>query len=258
MRARLVASGIENGVATVTLDRPERHNALIPELLEDLRSAISNAASGDVFALVLTGAGRSFSTGGDIAAFGEAQNKPGGIGAYAERIVGLLNGAILDLLDFPAPVLARVNGPVTGGSVGLVLASDIVLMSETAFLQSYYVEVGFAPDGGWTAMLPERIGAARAVAVQALNRRIEAREALGLGLATEVVAPDALDAAVSRTVGTLRTKERKSLTAARRLVWDAARRAAVAARLEAEREAFRALVGRLEVAERMKAFVEKR
>ncbi|MCT8972741.1 enoyl-CoA hydratase/isomerase family protein [Microbaculum marinisediminis] len=258
MRAALVTIDIADGVATVTLDRPERHNALIPELLEDLRWAIAEARKHDVFALVLAGAGQSFSTGGDIGGFLASCETSGGIGAYAERIVGLLNAAILDLLDFPFPVVARLNGPVTGGSIGLVLAGDIVLMSEAAFLQSYYVEVGFAPDGGWTAMLPERIGPARAVAIQALNRRIEAPEALALGLASEVVAEDALDAAVSRTIETLRTKERHSLSATRRLVWDEARRAAIAARLEAEKDTFCALVGRPDVANRMRAFVDRR
>jgi 2-(1,2-epoxy-1,2-dihydrophenyl)acetyl-CoA isomerase len=258
MRAPLVSLSVDEGVATVTLDRAERHNALVPELLEDLRSAIAKAAASDVFALVLTGAGRSFSTGGDVAAFVEAHAKPGGIGAYAERIVGILNGAILDLLDFPVPVIARVNGPVTGGTVGLVLACDIVLMSETAFLQSYYVEVGFAPDGGWTAMLPERIGASRAIAIQALNGRIEAWEAHDLGLATQVVAAGALDAAVADVLANLRAKDRMSLMATRRLVWDEARRATVAARLEAERTAFRDLVDRPDVAERMKRFVDRR
>jgi 2-(1,2-epoxy-1,2-dihydrophenyl)acetyl-CoA isomerase len=258
MTKPLVSLDIADEVATITLDRPERHNALIPELLEDLRAGIADAAKADIFALVLTGAGRSFSTGGDVGAFLEAGESAEGIESYARRIVGLLNGAILSLIDFPAPVVARLNGPVTGGSLGLVLASDIVVMSEAAFLQSYYVEVGFAPDGGWTAMLPERIGAARAVAIQALNRRIEAGEALDLGLATRVVAPDGLDAAVAETIETLRGKERESLKATRRLVWTAARRDTIATRLEAERTAFCALVGRGEVADRMRTFTERR
>lgn len=258
MGAPLVSLDIADQVATITLDRPERHNALVPELLEELLSAIGSASKGDVFALVLTGAGRSFSTGGDIGAFQEARESAEGIEAYADRIVELLNDTILALVDCPVPVIARVNGPVTGGSLGLVLAADIVVMSEAAFLQSYYVEVGFAPDGGWTAMLPERIGAARAVEIQALNRRIEAHEARELGLATRVVAPDALDAPVSEVIETLRAKDKKSLEATRRLVWDEARRTSVAARLNAERAAFCDLVGRAEVSSRMMSFVSRR
>ena len=258
MRASLVSLDIADQVATITLDRPERHNALVPELLEDLLSAIETASEGDVFALVLTGAGRSFSTGGDIGAFQAAREGEEGIEAYAERIVGLLNDTILALVDCPVPVIARVNGPMTGGSLGLVLAADIVVMSEAAFLQSYYVEVGFAPDGGWTAMLPELIGAARAVEIRALNRRVDAHEAQELGLAIRVVAPDTLDAAVAVVIETLRGKDRKSLEVTRRLVWDETRRAAVATRLNAERAEFFELVGRAEVSERMMSFVSRR
>lgn len=258
MRAPLVSLDIADQVATITLDRPARHNALVPELLEDLLAAIKTGSQADVVALVLTGAGRSFSTGGDIGAFQAARESAEGIEAYAERIVGLLNDTILALVDFPVPVIARLNGPVTGGSLGLLLAADIVLMSEAAFLQSYYVEVGFAPDGGWTAMLPDRIGAARAVEIQAVNRRIDAHEARELGLATRVVASDALDAAVSEVIETLRAKDKKSLEATRRLVWDETRRATIATRLEAERTAFCDLVGRAEVSSDMKSFVARR
>jgi 2-(1,2-epoxy-1,2-dihydrophenyl)acetyl-CoA isomerase len=258
MSAPSACLGVEDGVATITLNRPERHNALVPELLEDLRVALARAAAFDIMALILTGAGRSFSTGGDIAGFLKACDRPGGIAGYADRIVGLLNAAILDLLAFPVPVIARVNGAVTGGAVGLVLSSDIVLMAETAFIQPYYGEVGFAPDGGWTALLPERIGPARAIAAQALNQRIDAQAALELGLATRLSQPERLDEAVGETIATLRGMDRKSLSASRRLVWDESRRAAVAARLEAERVAFCDLVGRPEVLERMRAFTRRR
>jgi 2-(1,2-epoxy-1,2-dihydrophenyl)acetyl-CoA isomerase len=258
MSRPLVSLDIADQVATITFDRPKRHNALVPELLDDLLSAVRTASESDVIALVLTGAGRSFSTGGDIGGFCDAAEGPEGIEAYADRIVGLLNDTILALVDCPVPVIARVNGPVTGGSLGLVLAADIVLMSETAFMQSYYVEVGFAPDGGWTAMLPERIGPARAVEIQALNRRIAARDALELGLATRVVAPDSLDATVSEVIETLRAKDKKSLETTRRLVWDETRRAMIADRLDAERAAFCELVGRAEVSSRMKSFVARR
>lgn len=257
MSASRATLRIADGVATITLNRPERHNALVPDLLEDLRTSIARAADADIGVLVLTGAGRSFSTGGDIAGFLAARDSREGIAGYAGRIVGLLNEAILDLIGFKAPVVAAVNGPVTGGSAGLVFAADIVLMSEAAFLQPYYGEVGFAPDGGWTALLPDRIGAARAIEVQALNRRIDARTAVDLGLATRVVSADAMDAAVAETVAAICAKEPRSLAAARRLVWDEPCRALLAARLEAERTAFVDLVGREEVAGRMRTFVAR-
>jgi len=257
MAAPLALLDIADGVATITLNRPERHNALVPELLDDLIAAVRAASEADICALVLTGAGRSFSTGGDVAAFLEESGSDAGLHDYADRIVGRLNEAILALIDCPVPVIAAVNGPVTGGSAGLMFAADIVLMSEQAFLQPYYVEVGFAPDGGWTALLPERIGAARAVAIQALNRRIDAAEAKALGLASDVVAPERLGIAVADVCETLRGKERGSLSATRRLVRDPARRSDIAERLEAERAAFCDLVCRTDVRNRMNKFVAR-
>jgi 2-(1,2-epoxy-1,2-dihydrophenyl)acetyl-CoA isomerase len=139
-----------------------------------------------------------------------------------------------------------------------MFASDIVLMSESAFLQPYYVEVGFAPDGGWTALLPDHVGPTRAVEIQTLNRRIGPAEAQTLGLVTRSV-PDAhLGQAVTETVAVLRSNESASLSATRRLIWDDRRRATVTVRLEAERAAFVAMVDRCEVIERMQAFVARR
>lgn len=258
MSASLVSLTLDDGTAAITLDRPERHNALVPALLDDLLAAIEAARSQDVFALTLTGRGRSFSTGGDIAGFLAARTDTAdtaGITAYAGTLVAKLNDAILALAAFPAPVIAAVNGPVTGGSTGLVLAADIVLMTEDAFLQPYYVDVGFAPDGGWTALLPERIGAARAARIQMLNERIDAETAHNLGLADRVVARDRLPHAIAETLETLRAKEPTSLRTTRGLIWSARRREALRRDLEAERQAFLGLIGRDCVAERMRAFL---
>jgi len=257
MSVSLVSLTLDDGTAAITLDRPERHNALVPALLDDLLAAIEAARSADIFALTLTGRGRSFSTGGDIAGFLAAQTETAGIAAYAGPLVGKLNDAILALAAFPAPVIAAVNGPVTGGSTGLVLAADIVLMAEDAFLQPYYVDVGFAPDGGWTALLPERIGTARAARIQMLNERIGAETALDLGLADRVVASDRLPDAIAETLETLRAKEPTSLRATRGLIWNAHRREALRRDLEAERQAFLDLIGRDCVAERMRAFLDR-
>ncbi|WP_018699506.1 enoyl-CoA hydratase/isomerase family protein [Amorphus coralli] len=245
-------------VATLTLDRQGRHNALVPDLLDDLVAGIGAARVEGARALVLAGAGRSFSTGGDVGAFLDHADRAETLDAYAARTVGTLNTAILALLAFPAPVIARLHGPVTGGSVGLVLAADLVAMAPEAFIQPYYSEVGFAPDGGWTALLPDRVGAAAAMAIQALNRRIDAAEAVRLGLATTAVASDGIDPVIDGWLDALASKSAETLAATRRLVWDEARLAGVAKRLEAEERAFRALVGRPETIERMRTFTSRR
>lgn len=245
----------ERSIARITLDRPARHNALVPELVAKLNRDIAAAASASPRALVLTGAGRSFSTGGDIRGFLDHAGDADALRAYAHDLVGALNEAILALLRFPAPVIARVNGPVTGGSVGLVLAADLVAMSETAFIQPYYAEVGFCPDGGWTALMPERAGTAKALDAQYLNRRILPAEAVSLGLATQVAAPDALDAVVDGWCAEMAQKSFATLAVARARIWDEERIAAVARRLAAERHHFVELVAQPDTIARMRSFV---
>jgi len=180
MTAALVRHRQENGIATLTLNRPERHNALVPELLDGLRDALARCREERPAALILDAEGRSFSSGGDVAAFYEIPRRERRV--YAGRVVGGLNAAMLDLLRLPVPTVAAVHGLVSGGSVGLVLACDIAVAGPRAHFAPWYTAVGFSPDGGWTALMPERIGRGRALDVQLSNRRIEAREALDLGL----------------------------------------------------------------------------
>jgi 2-(1,2-epoxy-1,2-dihydrophenyl)acetyl-CoA isomerase len=241
-------------IATVTLARPDRHNALIPDLLEALNHALDEARRHAPRLLVLAAEGRSFSTGGDLAAFAampRGQRRP-----YADRLIGLLNDAILKLVDHPAPVLARIHGPVTGGSVGLMLGADIVVMAETAFVQPYYADVGFAPDGGWTVLMPERIGIARTAAILHANRRILPDEALRLGLADEITPPGDLDSTIARWSGHLLDKRAPSLAANRRLLNPPERRARIAAGLEAERAAFLDLIETDDAEQGMQRFLE--
>ncbi|WP_349371550.1 enoyl-CoA hydratase/isomerase family protein [Salinarimonas sp.] len=256
---RLATLAIDGPAARVTLARPQRHNALVPELLADLRAALAEACASPARTIVLAGEGRSFSTGGDVGAFRDAAARgEAALRAYAGEIVGLLNAAILDLVAAPVPVIASVRGAVTGGAAGLVLAADLVALADDAFLQPWYGAVGFAPDGGWTALLPERIGPQRALGAQAVNARIAAPDALRLGLADAVTPAAALEDTVSAWLAAIAEQDRETLRAARRLVWDDARRAALALRLEAERQAFLALVVRPETRAGMEAFLARR
>lgn len=255
MAEPLVLTGVADRVATVTLNRPERHNALVPELLAALNGALDSLATDDPVALVLTGAGRSFSTGGDVAAF--AALPRGERRAYADGLVGALNAAILKLIDLPCPVVCRLHGPVTGGSCGLVFASDLIAMAPRAFLQPYYVDVGFAPDGGWTALLPERIGAARAGAIQLLNRRIGPEETVSLGLAQTVEPEDMLDDVIGGWLDLLRAKVPASLRATRALLLAPERRQAIADGLERERARFLALIESAETEAGMARFLAR-
>jgi len=230
----LVQTVERDGIVTLTLNRPERHNALVPELTAALNAALVHAASARPVALVLRGNGRSFSSGGDVGQFYATPR--GQRRAYAAELVGGLNDAILALLDMPCPTVAVVHGMVTGGSAGLALACDIAVGGARASFAPWYTVVGFSPDGGWTALMPERIGRARALDVQLLNRRIDADEAHRLGLLQYLAAEDALEAAVDGILQTLARAKPASVRSTLALLRPARDR--VASALEAERQQF--------------------
>lgn len=181
----LVRRHDEGSVAVLTLNRPDRHNALVPSLLDALRSAIADVAADDsVRCLVLTAGGRSFSTGGDVAEF--ARYTGDELIEYARRVVGALHDTVMELLALDVPYVPAVHGAVTGGSLGLVLPGDVVVAGPGATFAPWYVHVGFSPDGGWTALLPRRVGHGRAAAWQVTNRTVDAATAAQWGLVDEV------------------------------------------------------------------------
>jgi enoyl-CoA hydratase/carnithine racemase len=177
-------------VAVLTLNRAERHNSLVPGFLAETLAAIETAgAQPDVRAVVLQANGRSFSTGGDVRGFYEHLHD---LETYAGETVGLLNQVILAMIKLPVPIVAAVHGIVTGGSLGLLLGSDVVLVAPEASFTPYYSVVGFSPDGGWTALLPSIVGWKRAAEVLMRNQTITADQAVAWGLASHVVPADSI------------------------------------------------------------------
>lgn len=191
-----VRCSIEGPNAIITLNCPERHNSLITELMEAFLHALHQVrlAAGDITSLVLRAEGANFSIGGDVQKFYDMGT---GRVDYALRLLAMLNRTIIEMIELPIPIITRVQGMVTGGSFGFILASDLVAVSETTFFSPYYTDVGFAPDGGWSGLLPHRIGEQRAREVLLLNRKISAREALEWGLVNAVLPEGALDRQVS-------------------------------------------------------------
>lgn len=238
MSAPLVRLVREGGVARITLARPGMQNALVPELLDDFLDACARVAASDARAVLLAAMGSSFSIGGDMRRFAAA-HREGGVAAYAHELVGRLNAALLALIDLPQPVVTAVHGLVTGGSLGLLLASDLVLMAPAVLIKAHYVSAGFAPDGGWTALLPALIGPRRAAQALYLNRTIQADEAVAWGLANEVVPAESLPAYAFAMAARLAGRPAGTLQHAKRRLWD---REAIARGLEDERRRFVALV----------------
>ena len=229
----LILLNIEDSVATITLNRPERHNSLIPELLTQLLAALDEVeANAQVRVVVLRANGRSFSTGGDVKAF---YLQRANLETYAQEVVGLLNKAILRILNLSVPLITAVHGIVTGGSLGFLLASDIVIATPNVTIQPWYAAVGFSPDGGWTAILPDLIGKQRAAEWLLLDKQVDAETAVSWGLINKIVAPDALEQEIETMTTRLAAMKLGSLHRTKTLLSDHEK---IAQRLEHERSEF--------------------
>lgn len=251
--AALVLTAREGPIASLTLNRPARHNSLIPELLEELLAGLEGIqADPQVRAVVLGANGRSFSTGGDVLGFYEHLDS---IAAYADRLLGLLNEAIQAMLSLRVPVVAAVHGMVTGGSLGLVLGADIVLVTPQASFTPYYGVVGFSPDGGWTALLPHLIGTKRVAEALMTNHTLTAEEAVFWGLANRLVPGDEIHSQAYSTAQQVAAMKPGSLRSVRELLgWDPGD---VRQRLDAERIAFVKQIQSPEARQGMRDFLGK-
>ena len=186
---------VEDGVATVTLSRPEKLNALTFEVYADLRDLLGELPHrGDVRVLVLTGAGRGFCSGGDVEEIiGELQRMP-----VADLLAFTrMSGAVVRAMrDSPLPIVAAVNGVAAGAGSVLALASDLRLLARSATFAFLFTRVGLAgADMGSAYLLPRLVGLGRATELLVLGERITAERALEIGLATQVVGDDDLAAA---------------------------------------------------------------
>jgi 2-(1,2-epoxy-1,2-dihydrophenyl)acetyl-CoA isomerase len=251
--ANLVLLETHNHIATLTLNRPERHNSLVPELLCEMLTALASLRGQmDLRAVILQANGRSFSTGGDVQAFYDRRNQSE---AYAREIVGSLNQVIVAMVELPAPIVAAVHGIVTGGSIGLVLASDMALVAPEASFTPYYCVVGFSPDGGWTAMLPEVIGRKRAAEVLMLNKTISAEQAVAWGIAQRVVPSTEMRDQARTVADAIAQKKAASIQRTKRLLWSDVD--TLTARLDAERQSFVQQIITAEAQQGMENFMQR-
>jgi 2-(1,2-epoxy-1,2-dihydrophenyl)acetyl-CoA isomerase len=182
---------VEGEIGTLTLDRPDSLNAMSPEMIGELVEAFAWLADlAPLRALIITGAEKAFSAGGDVNWFrtgveSEEIDLPSNVRRGAE----VLHQAIIDLRRIPYPVIAAVNGPAAGAGFSLALACDIRIASEEAFFACAYGRIGASPDGGMTYFLPRVIGPSKALELMLNDPNLSAADALEAGLVSEVVAP---------------------------------------------------------------------
>jgi enoyl-CoA hydratase/carnithine racemase len=190
----LVELSIEQGVAVATLNRPDVRNAISEELRTDFNAVLARVAADDtIVALVLTGKGKSFCAGGDVSAMRERMAQPAGTLARAGWLrQRRLHHMVAGLHELEKPTIAAVNGAAAGLGCDLALCCDFIVASSEAFFTMSYVQRGLIPDGGGMYFLPRRVGLPRAKELIFTARRVPAEEAVQIGMADRVVAPDEL------------------------------------------------------------------
>ena len=241
----------EEGVASLTLNRPEVLNALNAELRTELLSALKSIArDGEVRAVVITGAGRGFCSGADLR---------GGSGERAFRrvLTEEYNPLIEAIRALPKPVIASVNGVAAGAGMSLALAADFVIAVDEARFVPAFQRIGLVPDSGLTRILVRALGRHRAFEILAGERQLTAEAAQEAGLVAAVVSADRLAAATRELAGRLAGGPTLGIGLTKRLV-NAAEDATLAEGLQAE-AALQEVAGRSEDhAEGVAAFTEKR
>lgn len=183
---------VKDHIATLTLNRPDRLNALGGSLRDDLHDAIMrSAADPDVRVMIITGAGKGFCAGGDVKAMNEAKEgrreRP-----LMEKIAPGRDRTLLAMRDAPQPIIAAVNGAAAGAGMNLALGCDIRLASTAAKFSQAFVKRGLHPDWGGTYFLPRVVGMAKAAELIFTGAVIDAAEALRLGIVSQVLAPEEL------------------------------------------------------------------
>ena len=208
----------DSGITTITLNRPEKLNALAGHMRRDLAEALE-AAGGErnVHVVVITGAGRAFCAGGDVAAMAELIERRDA--DEFSRLLGSARRVVTAIRQMTKPVIASVNGPAFGAGFNLALACDLLIASTTATFSESFAKVGLHPDWGGTYFLPRLVTPNKACEMFFLGDAIDAAEAQRLGLVNYVVAPGELEAATRKLAERLRDAPAISLAAAKQAVY---------------------------------------
>jgi len=183
---------MRDSVCVLTLNRPDRLNALTVEVAKDFKAAIAEAIERGARAIVLTGAGRAFSAGGDLREMQEIAKKDGRVEAFFDEPLRLLNDAIVLIRETPVPFIAAVNGVASGGGCNLALACDLVIAAESAKFNQAFIKIGLTPDCGGTFMLPRLVGWKRATELLFTGELVGAKAAAEMGMINSVTPDDEL------------------------------------------------------------------
>jgi 2-(1,2-epoxy-1,2-dihydrophenyl)acetyl-CoA isomerase len=241
----------EGAVQTIVLNRPDVLNAFNSAMHEALAAALKQARADDVRAVVITGAGRGFCVGQDLTEFQDAT------GDIADRLRSSYHPNVLAIRALEKPVIAAVNGAAAGAGLSLACACDIRVASDAAAFVPAFVNIGLVPDSGGTFFIARLLGPARAFEWMTSGRRLTAAEAQAMGLVSEVVEADALDAHVADLAGRLAEMPTRAIGMTKRL-FDRAVESTLEDQLELEAQLQSAATKTSDFREGVNAFLEKR
>ncbi|MEP6924124.1 MAG: enoyl-CoA hydratase-related protein [Pyrinomonadaceae bacterium] len=179
---------LNQGVARITLNRPEALNSLSMQLLKDLQAALEMTADMRARAAVLTGAGRAFCAGGDLREMHQIAQQTGNLAAFFEEPLAAFHGCVNTIREMPIPFVAAVNGVCAGAGTNFALACDVVFAAESASFNEGFVKIGLTPDCGGTYFLPRLVGEKIAAELLMTGDAVTAEQAAKLGMINRVVA----------------------------------------------------------------------
>jgi 2-(1,2-epoxy-1,2-dihydrophenyl)acetyl-CoA isomerase len=183
---------VANGIATVTLNRPEVYNALNDGITYELQDALKKVSKDDAIrVMVLTGAGKAFCSGQDLKAASGQEKR-----SFLDSLHKRYNPIISAMRGLPKPIICRLNGVAAGAGCSIALACDMIVASEEAALIEVFINIGLVPDSGSSYFLPRLVGRAKAFELCSMGNKVKANEALQLGLVNKVAPADELDTIV--------------------------------------------------------------
>jgi 2-(1,2-epoxy-1,2-dihydrophenyl)acetyl-CoA isomerase len=250
--------GVADGVATIELNRPHALNAWNAQFGVDLLDCVRRAASADeVRAVVITGAGRAFSSGADLKDISGGETTENGRPDVYKTLTERYHPIMVGIREMPKPVLASVNGPAVGIGCSLALCCDLIIAAESAYFLLAFVNIGLVPDGGSSLFLPTRIGMARATEMAMLGERIAAPQALDWGIVNRVAADAELPAQTAELAARMAAGPTRSYAGTKRQLnnWLYSR---MGEQLELEAQTQREMAGSDDFLEGAMAFIEKR
>jgi 2-(1,2-epoxy-1,2-dihydrophenyl)acetyl-CoA isomerase len=251
-----IAVSVADGVATITLNRPDDLNPLSVPMAQEVLSVLEQVEGDpEVRAVLITGAGRAFSSGADLKG-GDRGLTPEGKPDVLTALRTAYNPLILKLMTLPKPVVAAVNGGAVGIGASLAWACDLIVASESAYFLLAFVNIGLTVDGGASISLPSRVGYARAMEMAMLGERVPAEIALQWGMINRVVPGEELAAAAGELAAKLAAGPPGSYRASKRLLSQGL--ANLEARLDDEGVAQQERAESADFVEGVMAFLQKR